>query len=108
MELSLPVGRVTESSPGTATTEAGLTIVVFLRDGAYYALANACPHRGAPLAAGLVDGDYVICPLQHFKFEMKTGQCRLPRNLRARTFAVARDGDRLAITVPDDDPAAPA
>lgn len=103
MKLDLPIGSVTEGRPATVATPAGLAIAVFLSDGDYFALANACPHRGAPLASGLVDEGAIICPLHHFKFDLKTGQCRLPRNLATRAFAVARDGDRLVITVPDDD-----
>jgi nitrite reductase (NADH) small subunit len=103
MELKLPIATVTEPKPGTVATPAGFVIAVFLSDGNFFALANACPHRGAPLALGLVDEGAIICPLHHFKFDLKSGRCRLPRDLATRTFAVARDGDTLVITVPDED-----
>jgi len=105
MELHLPVGAVADGKPATVSTATGLAIAVFLIDGAYFAIANACPHRGAPLALGLIDEGGIICPLHHFKFDLKTGRCRLPRDLAARTFAVARDGDSLVITVPDEESA---
>ena len=104
MELYLPIGDVTESQPATVAASSGLVVAVFMFDGGYFALANACPHRGAPLARGLPHEGTIICPLHHFKFDLKTGQCRLPRNLATRAFAVARDGDRLVITVPDEKP----
>ena len=37
-------------------------IAVFNLGGRYYAIENTCPHRGGPLAEGIVAGDEVICP----------------------------------------------
>jgi nitrite reductase (NADH) small subunit len=38
-----------------------------------YATAPRCPHRGGPLADGLVGGDTVVCPLHDRVFDLKTG-----------------------------------
>ncbi len=40
----------------------GHRIAVFNVGGNYYAIENACPHRGGPLAEGLMAGEEVICP----------------------------------------------
>jgi NAD(P)H-dependent nitrite reductase small subunit len=51
-------------------------VAVFrLRDGGVRALAATCPHRGGPLADGLVDGQQVICPLHNHAFRLIDGQC---------------------------------
>ena len=53
----------------------GRDIAVFrLRTGEILASAAQCPHRGGPLADGLVGGHSVICPLHGFLFDLLTGQ----------------------------------
>lgn len=49
-------------------------VAVFrLRDGTLRALAAVCPHRGGPLADGLLDGQIVICPLHGYTYDLSTG-----------------------------------
>ncbi len=44
-----------------------------LRDGSLRALAAVCPHRGGPLADGLMDGRVVVCPLHGHTYDLATG-----------------------------------
>lgn len=49
-------------------------VAVFrLRNGEVYASDARCPHRGGPLADGLVGDGRVICPLHGFTFDLATG-----------------------------------
>jgi nitrite reductase (NADH) small subunit len=53
----------------------GETIAVFrTRSGEVFAAQAACPHRGGPLADGLLGGSTVICPLHGWKFDLSTGE----------------------------------
>ncbi len=50
-------------------------IAVFrLRNGDLLAVENRCPHRGGPLAEGIVGAGKVICPLHGHKFDLSTGK----------------------------------
>jgi nitrite reductase (NADH) small subunit len=50
-------------------------VAVFrLRNGGVRALAAICPHRGGPLADGLIDGQQVVCPLHNHAFRLTDGQ----------------------------------
>ncbi len=52
----------------------GEQIAVFrTREGEVFAVQAECPHKGGPLADGLVGGSTVICPLHAWKFDLKTG-----------------------------------
>ena len=44
-----------------------------LRDGSLRALGAVCPHRGGPLADGLMDGRVVVCPLHGHTYDLSTG-----------------------------------
>jgi phenylpropionate dioxygenase-like ring-hydroxylating dioxygenase large terminal subunit len=47
------------------------------RHGRPFALHDACPHRGMPLSCGRFDGEQVECSYHGWKFDARTGQCRL-------------------------------
>jgi len=74
---------------------AGQVIAVFhLRNGSVCATQASCPHRGGPLADGIVGGTTVICPLHGRKFDLTTGQA-LGDDCALSTFpaAVTEKGD---------------
>lgn len=48
-------------------------IALFRLDDEFFAIENTCPHRGASLGDGEVQGDRVICPLHHWQFNIRTG-----------------------------------
>lgn len=53
----------------------GEMIAVFrTRAKGVFAVQAACPHRGGPLADGLLGGTTLICPLHAWKFDVKTGK----------------------------------
>jgi nitrite reductase (NADH) small subunit len=52
----------------------GRRIAVFrLRDGSLAATDALCPHRGGPLADGIVGMGSVICPLHGMRFGLEDG-----------------------------------
>lgn len=52
----------------------GEKIAVFrTRAGSVFAVQAECPHRGGPLADGLLGGTTLICPLHAWKFDVSTG-----------------------------------
>ncbi len=69
-----PVERI-PLGEGRAFHAGNRMVVVFRsRDGNVYASQPDCPHRGGPLADGLVGPAKVICPLHSFAFNLVTGQ----------------------------------
>lgn len=84
---------------------AGREIGVFNVDGAFYALANRCPHEGGSLCEGFVTGlarsdgpntyrierkgEFLRCPWHGWEFDISTGQSWCdPQTMRIRQFAV--------------------
>lgn len=53
----------------------GLKVAVFrTRGGELFATQAACPHKGGPLADGIVGGGAVICPLHAYKYDLASGR----------------------------------
>jgi nitrite reductase (NADH) small subunit len=51
------------------------SIAVFhTRDANVFATEPTCPHKGGPLADGMVGAQKVICPLHNFVFDLSNGQ----------------------------------
>ena len=70
------LGPLSGIPPGEGRTfeVLGEKIAVFhTRAGGVFAVQAACPHRGGPLADGLLGGTIVICPLHAWKFDLATG-----------------------------------
>ena len=42
-------------------------------DGAFGAISGVCNHTGGPLGDGQLEGDLVVCPWHHWKFDRRTG-----------------------------------
>jgi nitrite reductase/ring-hydroxylating ferredoxin subunit len=88
----------------------GLTQV----DGHLHAIANRCPHRGAPICSGRIttpievrDGELTLgnrasllrCPWHKWEFEIVTGQCVVDPRLRVRKYAVRVEGDEIVVSL---------
>jgi nitrite reductase (NADH) small subunit len=82
--------------------EAGDAVIAVFRtrEGRVHAVEPWCPHRGGPLADGIVAGGKVVCPLHGYMFALETGapihhECR-----RLRTYAVRlNDQDDVLVTM---------
>ena len=96
---AVPVIRPEELREGTAraVTVNGTEVAVFKCQGRLYGIQNRCPHEGAPLSGGAVDGEEVVCPLHGYRFNLKTGTCSTDPNLAARVFRLIPEGNGLTI-----------
>ena len=65
---AIPIGE------GRTFEIAGERIAIFnARQGKVFAVQASCPHKGGPLADGLLGENTVICPLHASKFDLTTG-----------------------------------
>jgi nitrite reductase/ring-hydroxylating ferredoxin subunit len=80
-----------------------------------HALADRCPHRGAPLCSAgriatgieLRDGRpalaqrdaLVRCPWHKWDFDIASGRCAVDTRLRVRRYAVQVEGDEVVISL---------
>jgi nitrite reductase (NADH) small subunit len=72
---------------------AGRALAVFNVDGQFYALDNACTHRGGPLGEGELDGAVVTCPWHAWRWDVTSGANVNNPGLSVPRFAVeVRDG----------------
>lgn len=104
----------------------GRSIGVFNVGNEYFAVRNRCPHKGAPLCKGMVqglmtgnapgefeivrDGEILRCPWHSWEFDIKTGGSVFnPHKMRVKSYdvsvePVARSVYEFAEDPDDDDP----
>jgi nitrite reductase (NADH) small subunit len=80
---------------GRAVTVEGRRIAVFNAPTGWYALDHACPHRGGPLADGIVSDSCVICPLHERRYDLATGEASADGEGVVAHAVEIRDGEVL-------------
>ncbi len=80
--------------------------------GKYYALDDRCPHMGADLSQGTLEGTILTCPRHHSQFDVRDGRVirwtdwtgfklaigKLLRSPRpAKTYQVRQEGESVAV-----------
>jgi nitrite reductase (NADH) small subunit/3-phenylpropionate/trans-cinnamate dioxygenase ferredoxin subunit len=97
------VARVGEIPAGEGRTYAvhGRMVGVFLVDGKYFAIDDVCPHMGASLSAGYVDGDAVICPWHAWRFCVRDGTwLDNPKSkLKTASYEVRVAGEEIQVRI---------
>jgi nitrite reductase (NADH) small subunit len=68
---SVPLGKA------RVVTIGRYEVALFNVDGNYYALENACPHQGGPIAEGWIENLTVTCPWHAWCFDLRTGNLTL-------------------------------
>jgi len=123
-EVRLPLAEAPAEGERRLVDLGGRAVGVFRLDGAYVALADRCPHRGAPLCtsgevvnavegvgdAARVTREHAIirCPWHKWDFEISSGRCTVDPRLRVRRYAVRLDGGELVISLDAGPAAVPA
>ncbi len=77
-----------------------LSLCVGVLDGQPFAVDNLCPHQGAPLSAGKLDGENVVCPLHAWKWNLKTGGPLHAGDPALPSYELRQYGDEIFIRIP--------
>jgi nitrite reductase (NADH) small subunit len=92
-DLPLGLGRAFEIQ--------GKTIAVFRsRDDQIYAVEGVCPHKGGPLADGMLIGDQIVCPLHGYRYHGSSGECDQPGTCSIQAYATVLDDTQVYLMVP--------
>jgi nitrite reductase (NADH) small subunit len=85
---------------GRGFVVAGRRVAVFrTRTGRVFAVDGVCPHKGGPLADGMLAGEQVVCPFHAFRFDARTGECDQPGECPIRAYPVEVQGGAVVVTI---------
>jgi 3-phenylpropionate/trans-cinnamate dioxygenase ferredoxin component len=97
----IAAGTIDELAPGQRKLVfvEGRSVVLFNIDGAIRAIDNECPHNGASLASGKLDGCFLSCPAHGLRFDLRSGRTPGAGGLGLKTFPVHVVEGRLEIAL---------
>lgn len=104
----IPLGR------RTIVDIEGRSVGIFNVNNEFFAVRNSCPHKGAPLCRGMIDGmvsgdvpgqhlvdrqgEIIRCPWHGWEFDLKTGQSVFnPHEIWVRCYLVTMDKTTVAL-----------
>lgn len=99
MENFVAVAALDElaSGRGKAVLVEGREVAIFKIDEQYYAIENECPHQGAPLCEGFLDGETVTCPWHGWQFDLQTGRGLTVAGIDVEAFPVRIEDGHVKI-----------
>jgi len=102
MSRRVHVGQVTDvpAGEGRVVEADGKALALFNVGGVFYALDNACSHRGGPLGEGEIEGTVAVCPWHAWRWDVKTGANVNNPAVKMACFPVTLDGDSVFVELP--------
>lgn len=102
------VGDIPENE-GRAFSVGRSMVAVFYSEGKYFAIDDFCPHQGASLAEGYVDGCAVACPWHHWRFSIEDGSWLDNPKIAVAKYNCRVTGNNVQVQeLPAEDPETPA
>jgi nitrite reductase/ring-hydroxylating ferredoxin subunit len=95
--------EVNDLAPGSCkgVEVSGQQVALFNIGGTFYAIGNACTHRGGSLSEGEVEGTTVTCPLHGAEFDVTTGKnLTPPAPGEVLSYKVRIEGNDIQIEIP--------
>jgi nitrite reductase/ring-hydroxylating ferredoxin subunit len=94
------VAAAADLGPGSslAVVVDGRDVAVWNVGGTYYALENYCPHQGAPLVDGWVEGTTVTCTWHAWCFNLTDGSMTLGAFAKADAYDVKVEDGRILVS----------
>lgn len=106
-QLLIPANKLPDAGSRSIIREGDVSLAVFSVEGALYVMDDSCPHSGASLVMGKLEGFWVRCPAHGLKFDIRSGCMSTPGGLAARSYPVTVVNGQAFVTVPDGTPTHP-
>ena len=90
-DVDVPLGQ------SRGVTVEGKEIGLFNVEGDVFAMDNLCPHRGAPLSDGRMNGAHIVCPWHGWEFDVRRGGLVMDPNRCQKTYPVQKRGGEVFV-----------
>jgi 3-phenylpropionate/trans-cinnamate dioxygenase ferredoxin subunit len=96
----LPIADTTDIELGHSQSVHlnGIDILICHAEDGFFAVEDLCTHSMSPLCGGLINGNYITCPLHGAEFDLTDGSVQSPPAFEdLRTFKLKIDGTSISI-----------
>lgn len=100
--VELPGADAIATGTGRTLHVQGKSVAVFSVNGELMAMDDSCPHAGASLGRGRLQGCLVQCPAHGMKFDLRTGCMPSAQAFGVKAYSVKQDQGRFWIALTTD------
>lgn len=76
------------------------SLALFNIEGRLHAIDDGCPHQGASLCGGQLQGRVIQCRAHGLRFNLETGYLLSSTAIKVGCYQVEREGDQVFIVLP--------
>ncbi|MBV7414924.1 DsbA family protein [Aeromonas sp. sif2433] len=97
--IAVPAERVPAPGKRALIEAQGKSLALFNIDGQFHAIDDSCPHQGASLCGGRLEGAVIQCCAHGLRFNLHTGYLLNSDQLRVGRYPVEQEGESLFIVI---------
>lgn len=99
VRLQVPVDKVPAPGARALFEQDGKSLALFNVAGQFYAIDDSCPHQGASLCGGKLEGKVIQCCAHGLRFDLASGYLLNSTQLKVANYPVAVEGDQVFIVI---------
>lgn len=104
--IEVPAAKVPAPGARALVESAGKSLALFNVDGQFYAIDDSCPHQGASLCGGRLDGRVIQCCAHGLRFSLASGYLLNSTALKVASYPVeVQEDGRLFIVIASEESA---
>jgi len=101
--IEVPAASLPEVGMRSLLRIDGRSIALFNIEGALYAVDDSCPHAGASLLGGVLNGRIVQCRAHGLRFDLATGCMPGAVGFGVKTYGIEVCEGQTFLTIPEAD-----
>ncbi|WP_160107125.1 Rieske (2Fe-2S) protein [Pseudomonas izuensis] len=90
--IEIPINRLPAEGQRILLRHEEKSVLLLNVAGTFHAIDDSCPHSGASLFAGKLQGNMLQCPAHGLRFNLDKG-CPAAKGLEVRTYPIDRQGE---------------
>lgn len=95
----VPAHKVPERGSRALVEFEDKSLALFNIADTFYAIDDSCPHQGASLCGGRLDGRVIQCCAHGLRFDLASGYLLNSTQLKVANYPVEQQGDQVFIVI---------
>ncbi|CAI8859013.1 (2Fe-2S)-binding protein [Pseudomonas sp. IT-P253] len=101
--ISVPAGKLPQAGGRALVEFDDKSLALFNVDGQLFAIDDSCPHQGASLCGGRLEGRVIQCCAHGLRFDLSSGYLLNSTALKVANYPVeVIDGHAFIVIVPEE------
>ncbi|WP_223483608.1 Rieske (2Fe-2S) protein [Pseudomonas sp. A-RE-19] len=103
LRIPVPAGKLPQAGGRALFEFDGKSLALFNVGGDLFAIDDSCPHQGASLCGGRLDGRVIQCCAHGLRFDLQSGYLLNSTQLKVANYPVEIiDGQAFIVIVPEE------